>query len=210
MVCCPGTGAPESVRPRSGTVKRSVPSSLTPPLRALPSRPHVPARACPAPSARPRSALPLLRCRPQRPSAAPWSSASSLHGLVRHTAAGAAPRSLRWHLWPWGGLRQVRRVEAAKGWPGMRRGAATPRAAGRGLIWLPCGGLFETAPRRTFAWGRRPSGGAVRTTHRGSREDPIVTSPSHGLVSLGSDPTDSPPLEALSSREWLPPETSRF
>lgn len=49
-----------------------------------------------------------------------------------------------------------------------------------------------------------PCCGCGSTTHCGSWEDPIVTSSPHGLVSPGSFPTGSPPLEALSSREWRP------
>lgn len=173
-MCCPGTrvvrpGAPRpaSSWPRSGTSKNSARRSLTPPAAARAPAPPPRARArLPRPLGAPslRPAASPLRCRPQRPSAAPWSSAASLHGLVRPAAAEAAPRALRWHLWPWGGLRQVRRVEAAEGGRGCAVQRLTPRAAGRGLIWLPCGGLFETAPRRTFAeggTGRRPSGGTV-------------------------------------------------
>lgn len=87
-----------------------------PPPRARARRP----RPLGAPSLRPAAGP--LRCRPRRPSAAPRSSAASLHGLVRPPAAGAVPRAPRWHLWPWGGLRQVCGVETAEGGPGCALG----------------------------------------------------------------------------------------
>lgn len=120
------TRTPNRSGSSTSTTQRLAGLTLTPRLRALPPR-HAPRararrpRPLGAPSLRP-AASPLL-CRPQRPSEAPRSSsATSLHGLVRPPAARAVPRAPRWHLWPWGGLRQVCRVETAEGGPGCALG----------------------------------------------------------------------------------------